>query len=80
MEQRVEEVIIARETEEISPMLYQEIMAKLHEMELAESIKLKITKISHEDLKRSTANAKAVIRSGEYTAYANIILKSGVVF
>jgi D-ribose pyranase len=80
MEQRVEEIIIARETEEISPMLYQEIMAKLNEVELAETVKIKILKVSHEELKRETGSAKAVIRSGEYTAYANIILKSGVVF
>jgi D-ribose pyranase len=80
MEQRVEEIIIARETEEISPMLYQEMMAKLDEVELAETTKIKILKVSHEELKRATENAKAVIRSGEFTAYANIILKSGVVF
>jgi D-ribose pyranase len=80
MEQRVEEIIIARETEEISPMLYQEIIAKLCGVELAESIRIKITKVSHEELKRATENAKAVIRSGEFTAYANIILKYGVVF
>jgi D-ribose pyranase len=80
MEERVEEVIIARETEEVSPRLYREILAKIHEVELAESVRIKISKVSHEELKRATANVKAVIRSGEYTAYANIILKSGVVF
>jgi D-ribose pyranase len=79
-EQRVEEVIIAREAEEISPLLYQEILAKLAEVEQADTIKIKIVKVSHEELKRATKDAKAVIRSGEFTAYANIILKSGVVF
>ncbi len=36
--------------------------------------------ISHEAFKERTANAKAVIRTGECTPYANIILKSGVIF
>jgi D-ribose pyranase len=79
-EQRVEEIIIARETEEISPLLYQRILVKLNEVELVESIQIKMTKISHAELKRATAAAKAVIRTGEFTPYANIILKSGVVF
>ncbi|MDH6169497.1 D-ribose pyranase [Variovorax boronicumulans] len=36
--------------------------------------------ISHEELKRLSARAKAVIRTGECTPYANIILCSGVTF
>lgn len=39
-----------------------------------------ITTISHEEFKKLTAKAKAVIRTGEATPYANIILHSGVVF
>lgn len=79
-EQRVEEIIIARETEVISPFLYKKILEKLVEVEGVEGIKIKIVKIPHEELKKFTENAKAVIRTGEYTSYANIILKSGVVF
>jgi D-ribose pyranase len=36
--------------------------------------------ISHEDFKELTKKAKAVIRTGECTPYANVILHSGVVF
>ncbi|HLS09257.1 D-ribose pyranase [Lentibacillus sp.] len=36
--------------------------------------------MSHEDLKRHIRNAKAVIRTGEASPYANVILKSGVIF
>ena len=39
-----------------------------------------ITAVSHEEFKKRTANAKAVIRTGEATPYANIILHSGVIF
>lgn len=36
--------------------------------------------ISHEEFKAQTKNAKAVIRTGEVTPYANIILHAGVIF
>lgn len=36
--------------------------------------------ISHEELKRLSARAKAVVRTGECTPYANIILVAGVTF
>ncbi len=79
-EQRVEEAIIAKETEASSPLFYQEILERIAKIERDEKIKIKITKVSHEELKESTGNVKAVIRTGEFTAYANIILRSGVVF
>ena len=39
-----------------------------------------VKQVSHEELKRLTLQAKAVIRTGEATPYANIILQSGVFF
>jgi D-ribose pyranase len=36
--------------------------------------------LPHEEFKRRTQQAKAVIRTGEFTPYANIILIAGVVF
>jgi D-ribose pyranase len=79
-EERVEEVVIAQETETVSPLLYQEILAKFAEVERAEAIRIKIVTVSHEEFKKATGNAKAIIRTGEFTPYANVILKSGVVF
>ncbi|MBK5201185.1 MAG: D-ribose pyranase [Spirochaetaceae bacterium] len=38
------------------------------------------TFISHEELKQNLSNCKAVIRTGEMTPYANIILQSGCIF
>ena len=40
----------------------------------------KLIIISHEDLKAMSKNAKAIIRTGEYKPYANIVLESGVEF
>jgi len=36
--------------------------------------------VPHKAFKATTANAKAVIRTGECTPYANVILRSGVIF
>lgn len=36
--------------------------------------------VSHEEFKRLTAGARAVVRTGECTPYANVILISGVTF
>jgi len=39
-----------------------------------------ITAISHEDLKARCSRARAVVRTGEFTPYANIVLVAGVAF
>ncbi|WP_204193755.1 MULTISPECIES: D-ribose pyranase [unclassified Staphylococcus] len=39
-----------------------------------------ITQVDHETFKALTKDAKAIIRTGEATPYANIILQSGVIF
>ena len=68
----VEEVIIAEEIIEASNDLYKEIEKRFSN--------ITITTVSHEDFKMLTKESKAIVRTGEFTPYANIILKSGVVF
>jgi len=41
---------------------------------------VQIKVITHEELKELTHQAKAVIRTGEFTAYANVVLQAGVIF
>jgi len=68
----VEKVIIASEIEEGNPD---------HATYIKEKFKnQKIEQVSHEDFKQLTKQAKAVIRTGEITPYANCILQSGVFF
>ncbi|AKN33068.1 ribose pyranase [Clostridium carboxidivorans P7] len=71
-ELQIEEVEIAKETVDVSPKLYEEIKNEIGDV--------KITFITHEELKVKLKECKAVIRTGEQTPYANIILKSGVIF
>lgn len=72
MEIEIEEVMIAEETREVSPAILKEIKKLIGDV--------KITFITHEELKGFTRQCKAVVRTGEQIPYANIILKSGVVF
>lgn len=71
-ELEIEEVEIAREIKDASPEVYESIAKEIGNA--------KITWISHEELKENLKKCKAVVRTGEQTPYANIILKSGVVF
>ncbi|ASU38071.1 D-ribose pyranase [Herbaspirillum sp. meg3] len=70
-EMHVEQYVLADELAERSPQLAQQIGL----LGLAGK-----QTMPHEDFKRRTQQARAVIRTGEYTPYANIILISGVVF
>lgn len=72
LELEVQEVKLAEETKIQSPALYNEIVELLGDV--------KVSFISHEELKLELKECKAVIRTGEQTPYANIILQSGVVF
>ena len=68
----VEEVVIAEEIVDKNLLVYEEILKRFEN--------IKITKVSHEEFKKLTKESKAVVRTGECSPYANIILKSGVVF
>lgn len=68
----IEKVILAEEIKKYSPELNKEIMEILPEVE--------VEYIFHNDFKLKTRESRAVIRSGEITPYANIILVSGVDF
>lgn len=75
-EMQVEEVVVAEEMKSVSPELYTELMKLLEER----CGKVVVESVSHEGFKAMTRESKAVVRTGECTPYANIILKSGVVF
>lgn len=75
-EMMVEEIIIAKEIHEKNPEIYIEMMNlfKNHNMSP------KITEVSHEEFKSITKSSETIVRTGECTPYANVILKSGVTF
>lgn len=71
-EQVVEKAIIAAEMESVSPDLYRRLCDVLGQIPLET--------VPHETFKQQTADSRAVIRTGEFTPYANVILVSGVAF
>jgi D-ribose pyranase len=71
-EMQVERVIVAEETGRVSPHILQAVQSLLPQTE--------IETVSHATLKAMTHGARAVVRTGEFTAYANVILVAGVVF
>ena len=68
----IEKVIIASEIEAGNPGHARYIKDKFADKE--------IENVSHTEFKQLTKQAKAVIRTGEITPYANCILQSGVFF
>ncbi|MGO8763607.1 MAG: D-ribose pyranase [Limisphaerales bacterium] len=68
----VEKIILAREIVTKSPAMHQEIIT------LTKGIPVEW--VDHEEFKKLTRAARAIIRTGECTPYTNIILQSGVNF
>ena len=66
----VEKLILARETRDVSPSLYKIMINSFDE-------NLNIELIDHLALKEKSKQVKLVIRTGDFTAYGNIILVSG---
>jgi len=71
-ELEVQSAVVASEMVERSPALYAALREALGDCP--------IEAIPHEAFKARTAQARAVVRTGEFTPYANVILIAGVVF
>ncbi len=71
---KIEKIILAEEIKTAN----KEILAEIEE--LFEEYDIQIEYVSHTELKARTKDCKAVIRTGETTPYANIILQSGCIF
>lgn len=71
-ELRVEGYILAKESSPACPQLVEALAKRLPGVE-AEWL-------DHEGLKRRTYDVRAVVRTGEFTPYANVLLRSGVDF
>lgn len=66
----VEKLIFANDTKEVSPTLFKNIR-KL----FGRSVPVEM--VTHPEIKEISKRVKAVIRTGDFTAYANVILVSG---
>jgi D-ribose pyranase len=71
-EMQVDRYILAEETALISPDFHQAVQTLMGD--------IPYQTVSHARLKEFTLQARGVVRTGEFTPYANIILVAGVVF
>ena len=71
-ELQLERIIIAEEMRAVSPHIWD----RLTQIAAGAEVEM----VSHAQFKELTCGAAAVVRTGEFTPYANVILVSGVVF
>lgn len=75
----VESAVIASELRELNPEMYRQLLQVLEQYEKTDRT-IAVREVSHETFKEMLPQTKAVVRTGECSPYANIILYSGVVF
>ncbi|MBD2900369.1 D-ribose pyranase [Actinomadura nitritigenes] len=68
----VEGVLMSEEVKEHSPDMLAEVEARFPGMA--------VRFVPHAEFKRATGGARAAVRSGEFTPYANVLLTAGVVY
>lgn len=66
----VEKLIIARQTKDVSPTLFRKISESFGE-------NMEVEIIDHSVLKKISRDVKTVIRTGDFTAFGNVIIVSG---
>lgn len=69
----VEKIILAEEIRSVSPQMHAAILSRF-------GADVQVEYVPHAQFKQATAKSKAVVRTGECTSYANVILCSGVTF
>jgi len=76
----VERAIIAEEIKEKNPKILTALLNSLAQLEQQQGNQIEVQYVSHDMFKTYKHASKAIVRSGECSPYANIILYSGVPF
>lgn len=74
----IEKIILAEEIKDMNPKMHKSILDYFDSA--LKNDGLEIEYVSHSELKKMTCECKAVVRTGETTPYANIILQSACIF
>ncbi|CAI1877149.1 D-ribose pyranase [Serratia marcescens] len=77
---QVESAILAEEIVKQNPSLHEALLAELTALGQRQGNTISVRYISHQAFKAQTEHSRAVIRSGECSPYANVILCAGVTF
>lgn len=79
-EMQVEGALLAEEIAQHNQHLHRELLALLTALEQQQGNTIAVQYVSHQQFKQQSQQSQAVIRSGECSPYANIILVAGVTF
>lgn len=79
-EMQVERATLAEEIRQHNGALHQQLLALIDALQQQQGNSIAIDYVSHEQFKQLTRDSKGVIRSGECSPYANILLRAGVTF
>ncbi len=79
-EMQVEAVVLAEEIKQHNPQLHETLLERIRLLQKHQGNTIEVHYVLHEQFKKQTASSQAVIRSGECSPYANIILCAGVTF
>jgi D-ribose pyranase len=70
----VEGVLLSEEIKQSSPAMLQQIEERFARL------RVPLRFVPHTEFKQATGTARAAVRSGEFTPYANVLLTAGVVY
>ena len=76
----VEKAVLAEEIKSKNSDVYYGLLQQLQQLEQKQGNKIEIDYVSHQAFKALSQSSKGIVRSGECTPYANVILYSGVPF
>ena len=76
----IEKIVLAEEIKTINPQIEQQLLDIIHQTQRVQQNTIDIRYIPHSEFKQQSNQAKAVVRTGECSPYANVILYSGVPF
>jgi D-ribose pyranase len=81
-EMKIEKITLAEEIIEKAPQLHEDVLLRFPQDGIQDGIRdgIIVEYVKHEQFKKMTEQSAAIIRTGETTPYANIILTSGVTF
>lgn len=76
----VEKIVLASEIKQNNPQTEQQVLAIVEKLAAEQGKPIAVEYVSHSEFKVQSNQAKGVVRTGECSPYANVILYSGVPF
>ncbi|UXM94828.1 D-ribose pyranase [Bartonella sp. HY329] len=79
-EMPVEAITIANEMASMNSELLSQLNDDILNWSKSQSKEIKVSSLSHEDFKVLSQKARLIIRTGEFSPYANMVMHAGVAF